>query len=133
MAICPFPRRLLLVLLLAFPLAGCHHQPIPHLSSDACLLEPGHTTRQEVLAYLGTPDQRRMDPQNGETWIYYHANKSFLRRAPYVGQKLGEEQFDVVTVTFQGDLVRTCAYRSLNEKEFKKEGLAGGENPDSSS
>jgi hypothetical protein len=127
MAISPFSRKILMVLLLGLLLAGCHRQPVRHLSSDVCLLLPGQTTRQEVLAYLGSPDQRRLDTRERETWIYYQANKSLLRKAPYLGEKLGDEQYDVVTVTFEGDLVRTCAYRSFDKDEFIQAGLAGGE------
>jgi hypothetical protein len=127
MAICPFPRNVLRVLLLGLLLAGCHRQPVRHLSSDVCLLLPGQTTRQEVLAFLGSPEQRRLDPIEGETWIYYQVKKSFFRKAPYLGGKMGEEHYDVVTVTFQGDLIRTCAYRSFDEEEFNKAGLAGRE------
>jgi hypothetical protein len=128
MARFPHSRTILPVLLLALALAGCHRQPIRHLSSDVCLLLPGQTTRQEVLDFFGTPDQRRLDPREGETWVYYQVKKSFLRRTPYLGGKIGEEHYEVVLVTFQDDLVRTCAYRSFDEKEFNQAGLAGDEN-----
>ena len=121
----------LLVLLLILFLAGCHRQPVRHLSSDACLLLPGNTTKQEVLSYLGTPDQRRMDPQQGEMWVYYEANKSFLRKTPLLGDNLGDEQYDVVVVTFQNDQVRTCVYRSFTEEQFKQADLIERESSDS--
>lgn len=127
MAICSCVRRATVVALLAFTMAGCYHQPVQHLCSDVCLLLPGKTTQQQVIAYLGTPDQRRLVPGKGETWIYYQVNKSFLRKMPLVGKKMGEEHYDVVTVTFQGNVVRTCAYRSYNEHEFNQAGLATSE------
>jgi hypothetical protein len=127
MAIYSIFWRALMALLLTFTMTGCYRTQVRHLSSDVCLLQPGQTTREEVLAYLGDPDQRQINPEKGETWIYYQGNKSLLRKMPYLGKNMGEEQFDVVMITFQGDLVRTCAYRSFDENEFNRKYLAGNE------
>ena len=104
-------------------LSGCASDPVRHLSSDVCLIIPKMSTKQEVLSYIGQPDQRQTTEEGHEVWYYYESSKSLLRKTPYVGDNLGEEDFDLVTVTFTGNRVLTCVYRSLSEEEFKKTGL----------
>lgn len=94
--------------------------PVRHLSSDVCLVMPEKTTREEVISFLGEPDQKMTTAENQELWLYLKANKSFLRKMPMVGDQLGTEDYETVTVTFAGDRVRTCLYRQLSESEFKE-------------
>ncbi|MEW6427216.1 MAG: hypothetical protein AB1568_04180 [Thermodesulfobacteriota bacterium] len=112
-----------LALLAAIVAAGCSSHEVRHLSSDACLVVPGRTSRQEVLGILGFPDQKTVEAEAGEAWLYYQSNKSFLRRTPYVGARLGDEDFDLLTVTFDGDMVKSCTYRNLSDEEFRQLGL----------
>jgi hypothetical protein len=121
---CAFPFRFAVCLcLLAIAATGCFSRdPVRHLSSDICLITP-NLTQKEVLATLGSPDQKQKGEQ-GEVWTYYEVNKSFLRKTPYIGGKLGSENYDVVTITFAGDTVSTCLYRAYNEEEIKKSGVA---------
>ena len=120
---CACPLRFVVCLcLLGLAATGCfYHEPVRHLSSDICLVTP-NLTQKEVLAYLGTPDQKRKGEQ-GEVWIYHEVKKSFLRKTPYIGEKVGSENYDVVTITFAGDTVSTCLYRAYNEEELKKSGV----------
>lgn len=121
---CALPSRFIVCLcLLALAGTGCFYRdPVRHLSSDICLITP-NLTQKEVLATLGSPDQKQKGEQ-GEIWIYYEVKKSFLRKTPYIGEKLGSENYDVVTITFAGDTVSTCLYRAYNEEEIKKSGVA---------
>ncbi|MDH5299676.1 MAG: hypothetical protein OEV91_11725 [Desulfobulbaceae bacterium] len=105
-------------------LSGCHRQPVRHLSSDVCLLLPGQMTKKDVVAYFGDPNQRRTGDGGEEVWVYYEVKKSPLRKTPYIGSRLGYEEYDVVTITFAGDRLQACVYRSLEEDEFAKTGLA---------
>lgn len=117
----------LLAGLLLSGLPACSsHEPVRHLTSDISLLTPNYTTRKDVLAYLGEPDVKRAGTEGGETWIYYQVNRSTLRKTPYVGDRLGYEVYDVVTITFAGDIVKAREYRLLSEAEFKKAGLKAG-------
>ncbi len=113
---------LITLLLTIIALAGCHHDPVRHLASDVCLLSPG-VSQQEVISYLGIPRERRLNEQGDEVWIYYQVNKSFLRKTPFIGDRLGDEDYDLVTVTFLNDTVSTCAYHSYTEEEINKLGL----------
>ncbi|MCK9295436.1 MAG: hypothetical protein M0P70_10165 [Desulfobulbaceae bacterium] len=106
-----------------FFLSGCFFKaPVRHLASDVCLMSQG-TTRQEVMKYMGPPDDQQVD-QYGEMWIYYQVNKSLLRKTPFIGDNLGTEDVDVVTIRFEGEQVTACAYRSLTVDEFKKAKIA---------
>jgi outer membrane protein assembly factor BamE (lipoprotein component of BamABCDE complex) len=101
-------------------LAGCSSfsSPVRHLSSDVCLVMPESTTRQEVLSFLGEPDKKITTADNGETWLYLKVKKSFSRKMPLVGERLGSHDYETVTVTFDADLVKTCFYRQFDEDEF---------------
>lgn len=81
---------------------------------------PESTTRQEVLSFLGEPDQKFTATDKTETWLYLKVNKSFAKKLPLLGDKLGEQNYETVTITFTGDLVRTCLYRQFDETEFGK-------------
>ncbi len=116
----PFSRKTVApaILLVALALtAACGGRPTKHLSSDAALLVPAQSTKQEVLAYLGPPDEKE-EQAGGELWIYRQARPSLLRRTPYVGGALGSEEHDVLTVSFSGDVVSRCVYRNLSEEEY---------------
>lgn len=116
-------QNILAGLLVAAALSGCfYHDQVRHLASDVCLVTQD-LTKKEVVAYLGPPDKRSVDPEKGEVWSYFEVKKSTLRKTPYVGDKLGTENYDLVTITFSGDRVTTCLYRSLSETEFKETGL----------
>jgi hypothetical protein len=103
-----------------FILAGCSafSSPVRHLSSDVCLVMPESTTRQEVISFLGEPDQKITTADNSETWLYFKAKSSLSRKMPLVGEMLGSQNYETVTVTFDADLVKTCFYRQFNEEEF---------------
>ncbi len=117
---------LTLILLILF-LPSCSHKPVRHLASDICLMTQG-TSKKEVLTYMGSPDEQRTD-QQGELWIYYQVNKSLLRKTPYIGGNFGDENVDVVTIRFAGDLITTCVYRSLTDEEFRKSGIGDSYDP----
>jgi len=114
-----FPPLLLLLLV-----AGCARPAlVRHLSAEVCLLAPDKTTKQEVLGYMGEPAERQLLAAGNEAWIYHNVQRSLLRKTPYIGEKLGHEEYEVVKVIFMGDVVSTCVYRLLSEEEFKEQGL----------
>ncbi|MEJ2333219.1 MAG: hypothetical protein P8Y08_10630 [Desulfobulbaceae bacterium] len=85
---------------------------------------PEETTKEQVLTYLGQPDEQYEMAEGGETWIYYDVKKTALRDTPYIGDKIGDKKYEMVKVMFGGDIVRTCVYRLLTEEEFAEGGLA---------
>jgi len=104
-------------------MAGCAKKNVRHLASDVCLVAPEKTTKQEVFNYLGQPDEEYKTADGNTLWIYYEVKKSMLRETPYLGQKFGEETYEVVKVSFIGDIVQSVVYRSMNEEDFKEGGL----------
>jgi hypothetical protein len=104
--------------------AGCAKKNVRHLASDVCLVTPEETTKEQVLTYLGQPDERYEMAEGGETWIYYDVKKTALRDTPYIGDKIGDKKYEMVKVVFGGDIVRTCVYRLLTDEEFEQGGLA---------
>jgi hypothetical protein len=105
-------------------MTGCAKKNVRHLASDVCLVNPEKTTKEEVLAYLGQPDERYEMADGGETWTYYEVKKSLMQDTPYIGDRLGDKKYEMVTVMFGGDVVQTCVYRLLTEEEFEEGGLA---------
>ena len=104
-------------------LAGCAKKNVRHLASDVCLVAPEKTSKEQVLVYLGQPEEQHEMANGGETWIYYDAKKTALRDTPYIGDKIGDKKYEMVKVTFTGDIVQTVIYRSLTEEEFDEGGL----------
>ena len=111
-----------LFLFVVLTVTACSNKQVRYLASDVCLVEPDKTTKQEVLSYLGQPDEQYVEPTGEEVWVYYDAKKSMLSNTPYIGDQVGDEKFEMVTVTFNGDIVRTSVYRSMSEEEFKQYG-----------
>lgn len=105
-------------------MAGCAKKNVRHLASDVCLVDPEKTTKDEVLSYLGQPDERYEMAEGGETWIYHDVKKTLLQGTPYIGDRIGDKKYEMVKVMFAGDIVRTCVYRLLTEEEFAEGGLA---------
>jgi hypothetical protein len=115
--------HLILFIGLLLLLTGCFRpKPVQHLAADACLITPKLSSRQDVINYLGEPAESKKKEDGSELWIYYQANKSMLRKTPYIGDKLGSEEYDVLHITFNGDIVETCTYRSLTKEEFQNGG-----------
>ena len=101
--------------------AGCSAgSKVRHLSSDVCLVVPENTTRPEVVSFLGQPDNRSINAEKQEVWSYVTVRRSFLRKAPLLGKFMGSEQYEIVTVTFAGDQVRTCFYRNMSYDQFRE-------------
>ena len=107
------------------PMLGCGgpKPTVRHLSSEVCLLLPGKMSQNDVIGVLGDPSVRRTEDDGRIVWFYYQGHESTMRKTPLIGKKLGEEEYDVVTITFDGDTLLACVYRSLDEKEFNEAGI----------
>ncbi|MFO7760065.1 MAG: hypothetical protein ACQES8_07945 [Thermodesulfobacteriota bacterium] len=97
---------------------SCQGQPVPHLTAKVVGLEEG-MSKKEVKSYLEEPDFRQK-PSKVEKWIYYHVNKSLLRKTPLIGRFMGSAQVDVVSVEFRQNKVIGFQYQSMTPEEFKK-------------
>ncbi len=101
---------------------GCARKNVRHLASDCGLVTPGITTKQEVVNYLGQPDSEYKLPEGGLLWVYYESKSTMLHDTPYIGEKIGEETYEIVKVTFNGDIVQSIGYRTMSEEDFKEIG-----------
>ena len=81
------PFRFLFISLLFFALgvSACSQGSVRHLVADACMVNPGQTSRSEILELLGEPDTKRMLSSTTEEWVYYEEAKSAMQNAPLVG------------------------------------------------
>jgi len=101
-------------------MTGCAKKNVRHLASDVCLINPEVSTKEQVLTYLGQPDEQYEMADGSEVWFYHEVKKSMLNDTPYIGNKLGDKKYETVKVTFAGEIVRTCVYRLLSEEEFQE-------------
>jgi len=123
--------RCLFLLTTLVLVGGCSSKEyFRHLASDACLVTPQKSTRQEIQAYFGPPDKKQNLGNGLEEWTYFQQNKSLLRKTPYVGSKLGSEYYDVLIIVFRGDTVNLCNYRMLSDLEFKDSKIDTGPKAD---
>lgn len=91
-------------------LVGCSSKPVRHLASDAALIEPGKSTRQDVVRYLGQPDRRRSLSPTMEEYVYYNERKGLLAGLPYLGNKLDPTSYEMIQITLDGNMVTDCDF-----------------------
>ncbi len=71
---------------------------------------------------MGTPKFKNKT-KDGEVWIFVEEHKSFFKRTPVINWFAGSISYDLVYITFTGDTVTNCQYRSLSEEEYNKTSL----------
>ncbi len=111
-------RLFLVPIIVSFLLAGCYNRPVRHLASDVSLIKVGHSSREEVLVYLGEPDVQRMVSANLEEWVYIEEEESFYQQAPWVGEVFSADGYGKIVVTLANDVVIGCQYSAFNKDEF---------------
>ena len=98
-------------------LSGCYHKPVRNLASDAALIKVGQSTRDDVLAFLGEPDEQQVVGKGVEKWLYREKTATNLESAPMVGKYFGSPQIGRVVVTLEGDRVVDCAYDAHDDDD----------------
>jgi hypothetical protein len=116
--IMPSITKLVIFLAALLLLASCADRPVRHLASDASLIKPGATTREDVLTYLGDPDAQQMTSETTERWIYYEERQSTMQKTPYLGGFFNARGYSRIVVTFEGDTVVDCTFSSHDADEF---------------
>jgi hypothetical protein len=111
-------QRVLIYLLASlFLLGGCYTKQVRHLASDAALIKPGQSSRQDVLRYLGEPNGHRTISPGVEEYVYYEDRKGALGTMPVVGSWIDPKGYEMILVTLDGDLVTGCEFRLFNEAD----------------
>ncbi len=100
----------LLLIAITLLLGGCYNKPVRNLASDAALIKVGQSSGDDVLTYLGEPDEQEVVGNGVERWLYREATSSKLERAPLVGKYLGNPTVGRVVVTLKDNRVVECTY-----------------------
>lgn len=117
-------RRIIICILASFFfVAGCSSKPVRHLASDAALIKPGQSTRQDVSRYLGKPDVRRTLSPGIEEYVYHQDRKGAFGRMPVVGGWIDPKSYEMISVTLDGDLVTHCEFliRKAGDKDWEND------------
>lgn len=112
--------RLLVFMALAVmfcTVSGCYTTPVRHLASDVSLLKIGESTSEDVLVFLGPPDEKRDKPGGVEKWLYRDKELSFLQKTPFLGKHLGPPLYRKVVVTITKNVVSDVVYTSSDKDE----------------
>ncbi len=111
-------RRVFISLLAALLLlGGCYSKQVRHLASDAALIKPGQSTRQEVMRYLGEPNGHRTVSPGVEEYVYYEDQTGPFAKMPVVGSWVDPDGYEMILVTLDGDMVKSCEFRVFNEAD----------------
>ncbi len=111
-------RVFIVVLATAFLLSGCYNKPVRHLVSDAALLKIGKSSSEDVLIYLGDPDEQKTLGDGVEKWLYKKEDKTLLERIPYAGRQFGAPEFSQVVVTIVNGIVTECTFSLSDEDDM---------------
>lgn len=109
-------RLLIILLVTAFVLSGCYNKPVRHLASDAALLKVGKSNSEDVLIYLGDPDEQKILAGGVEKWLYKKKDTNLFERIPYAGKYVGSPEYSQVVVTIENGIVTDCAF-SLSDED----------------
>ncbi len=113
-----YPFLGLLVFSFFMGLGGCSSTPTRHLVSDVSMISAGNTSREEVLKLLGDPDSKRMVDSKTEEWVYYEEKAAIFDGTPLLSGVFDPDGYDMVLVSFSGDIVKSCQYRGHDDDEF---------------
>lgn len=114
-----FTFRFFLILLAAsLALTGCYNKPVRHLASDAALLKIGKSSSEDVLIYLGDPDEQKVLADGVEKWLYKKEQRTFFEKIPYVGGQFGAPEYSQVVVTLKNGIVTECVFSLTDEDDM---------------
>lgn len=99
-------------------ISGCYNKPVRHLASDVALLKVGSSTEEDVLVFLGEPDEQQELEEGVETWLYRDKTMTFLEKAPLVGKRLGSPEYKVVMVTITNKIVTEVLYSASDKDDM---------------
>ncbi len=110
-------RQLIFFIAALFLIAGCYTKPVRHLASDAALIKPGTSSREDVLRYLGEPNGHRTLSPGVDEYVYYEDRKDGIGKMPMVGGWMDPDGYEMILVTIDGDLVSGCEFRVFKEAD----------------
>lgn len=108
----------LLLLFTLVALSGCYNTPVRHLAADVALLKVGESTEEDVLIFLGAPDERQELAKGEEKWLYNDKHMTLLEKAPLVGKRIGSPEYRQVVVTLKNKIVTEVVYSSSDADDL---------------
>lgn len=112
-----YVRKLLIILAILLALSGCQSKQVRHLASDASLIKPGQTTRDEVKRYLGEPNGHRSISPGVEEYVYYEDLPGFMGHTPVISSWVDAAGYEMIIITLKDDLVTNCEFRTFSEAD----------------
>ena len=112
-------RNFLILVATASVLSGCYNKPVRHLASDAALLKVGTSSSEDVLIYLGDPDEQKTVADGVEKWLYKKEDKTLLEKMPYLGSQFGMPEYSQVVVTIVNGIVTECTFSQSDEDDLE--------------
>ncbi|BHH81716.1 hypothetical protein [Desulforhopalus sp. 52FAK] len=109
---------ILMMLLTVCLLAGCYITPVRHLAADIALVQVGQSTREDVLIFLGDPDDQQVLEGGVEKWLYTQKKKSTAEKTPFLGKYLGSPEINRVIITFTNGIVTDSKFSSNDEDDL---------------
>jgi hypothetical protein len=97
---------------------GCYNKPVRHLASDIALLQVGKSTREDVIVFLGEPDEQQELGEGVQKWLYRDKNVSLLQKTPLLGSKIGAPEFNQAVITLSNGVVSACEYSYSDEDDM---------------
>ena len=108
----------LLLFLVFCSVSGCYITPVRHLASDVALLQVGKTTSEEVIVFLGDPDEQHDLGDGMQKWLYKEKDVGLLQRTPWIGSKLGSPEIRQAVITLKNGVVSSCDYSYSDEDDM---------------
>lgn len=113
-------RKTIILLSLAMLIcsSGCYMTPVRHLAADIALITVGKSTKEDVLVYLGEPDEQVAEKDGVVKWYYKETKRSLLEKTPYLGKHIGSPEYRQVLVTFTDGIVSDANYSASDEDDL---------------
>ena len=112
-----FSLVVFMVLLLG-AISGCYNTPVRHLAADVALLKVGQTTGEDVVVFLGEPDERQELAAGVEKWIYFDKEMTVWEKTPVVGKRIGAPEYKLAMVTITNNIVTEVVYTSYDKDDL---------------
>ncbi len=111
-------RKTFSLAIMLFFLTGCYNTPVRHIASDVGLLKIGESSRDDVLTYLGSPDQQSVLEDGTEKWLFKEYESSMVKNTPVVGKYFGPKNYGTVLVVLKNDVVVDCIFDAYDHDEM---------------
>ncbi len=98
--------------------SGCYNTPVRHLAADVALLKVGQTTGEDVVVFLGEPDERQELAAGVEKWIYFDKEMTVWEKTPVVGKRIGAPEYKLAMVTITNNIVTEVIYTSYDKDDL---------------